>query len=125
MTTSATAVQNLVATAPVKAALTTAFVSFKQIPATDISGTSPNSVYYAYDPSTMTYWAFADFVPSSQASQQVDVGMQDGGSMGLFKMQNGGAWQVTTGSVPPICAARTFFPATVLAGWNYSSPATC
>ena len=55
------AVENLVATSQVKAGLTAAFVAMKQIPAADVLGTRPGSVYYAYDTATETYWAFAAF----------------------------------------------------------------
>jgi hypothetical protein len=54
-TTSATGVVNLPATAQVKADLKGAFIARKQIAVEDVAGTTPGSVYYAYDNSTKTY----------------------------------------------------------------------
>jgi len=41
------------------AGVTAAYVAFRQISVSDVSGTRPNSVYYAYDQATNTYWAMA------------------------------------------------------------------
>jgi hypothetical protein len=114
-------VTSLQMTPEVMASLTSAFLGSKQLAATDVSGTAPNSVYYAFDPSTMTYWAMVTFQPSSQASPQVQNRFQDGGSMGLFSMPTGGSWSVRSGSVPTSCAQVAFFPAAVLAAWNMST----
>ena len=37
------------------AGVTAAYVAFRQISVSDVSGTRPNSVYYAYDQATNTY----------------------------------------------------------------------
>jgi len=121
-TTSATAVQNLQVSPAVRATLTSTFVNYKAIPASDVSGTVPNSVYLAYDPTTKTTWALAQFSPSSTASQQTLVGFQDGGALGLFKMQAGGAWTVQTGGDAYACSESKYFPATVLAAWDIAQP---
>jgi hypothetical protein len=111
-------VTSLQMTPAVMASLTATFVAYKQIAATDVGGTEPNSVYYALDPSTMTYWAMATFEPSSQASPQVQNGFQDGSGQGLFTMPAGGSWSVSRGSVPGSCAEVPFFPAAVLVAWS-------
>jgi hypothetical protein len=117
-TTTSSAVQNLPVTSSVRATLTSVFVSYKQIQASDVSGTVPNSVYYAYDPASKTYWAMASFMPSSTASQQILVGFQDGGNTGLYKMATGGSWAVSQSGVPPYCAEQRYFPQPVLAAWG-------
>ena len=116
------AVENLVATSQVKSELMAAFVAMKQVPAADAVGTTPGSVYYAYDTTTKTYWAFASFELSPSASYQVQVGWQDGGGMGLFSMAAGSPWSVQQGGVPPYCSQVKFYPAAVLAVWNISEP---
>ena len=117
--------QNLVATAADKTALTTAFVAYKQISSDEITGTDPGTVYYAFVPATHTYWALASFLPSSSASQQTLVGLQDGGRTGIFTRQPGGSWTVVaTGSVP-FCPSQTVIPATVRAVWGLTDPTAC
>jgi hypothetical protein len=121
-TTSATALQNLAVTPAVRATLTATFVATKDLPASDVSGTVPNSVYYAYDPATQTSWALAQFTPSSTAPDQALVGFQDGGSVGMFTMKAGGAWTMSGGTEPFVCGEYTFFPAPVLALWGIPKP---
>jgi hypothetical protein len=121
--TSAPGLQNLTVTDAVRTQLTTAFVAYKHLDPSEITGTVQNSVYYAYDPSTQTYWALASFVPSTTAPQQVLVGMQDGGADGYFKMVGGGAWQVSLGEYPSICGEQKFFPPTVISLWSLSTEA--
>jgi hypothetical protein len=92
----------------------------------DVAGAGPTagSVYYAYDPSTDTYWALATFAASSTASMNAQVGFQDGGGTGMFKKAGAtGAWQATRGSFPEICGEVTYFPAAVLTAWSISKPA--
>jgi hypothetical protein len=116
-----TGIQNLVISSAGKSDLTTAFVAFKGISLSDIAGGGPTagSVYYAYDPSTDTYWALADFATSSTASMQVQVNFQDGGSIGMFRRAGAaGAWHVQLGGIPEWCSESTFFPLPVLAAWS-------
>jgi hypothetical protein len=115
-------VQNLTVTPAVRATLTSTFVAYKNIAASDITGTAPDSVYYAYDPTTQTYWALAQFTPNTSAPTQVLVGMQDGGDFGLFSMHAGAAWTVQTGGYPPPCAEAKYFPATVMEVWGLPQP---
>lgn len=87
----------------------------------------PGSVYYAYDPATDTYWALADFAPSSTASLNVQVGFQDGGSYGMYRKAGAGSWQVQQPGFPPICGEAKFFPQAVLMAWSISTslPPAC
>jgi hypothetical protein len=110
-------VQNLVASNSLRTQLITVFATYKQIPMSEMTGIQQGSLYYAYDPSTGTYWAMAIFTVSASAPQAVQVDLQDGGNTGLFKMIGGGAWQMQLGGVPPVCAYGPFFPAAVLAAW--------
>jgi hypothetical protein len=110
-------VQNLVASNSVQTQLINAFAAYKQIPISEMTGIQQGTLYYAYDPSTSTYWAMAIFNVSAAAAQSVQVDLQDGGDMGMFKMTDGGVWQVERGGVPPVCSYGPFFPAAVLAAW--------
>ena len=114
-------VQNLPVSDTVKKQLTAAYVAFHGFKATDVIGTAPNSVYYAFDPSSGTYWAMSGFVPSQEASYQVHVTMQDAGAFGWFSQKSGGNWKAHNGSFPPWCHADQFFPGGVLAVWSISA----
>jgi hypothetical protein len=114
-------VQNLPVSNTVKNQLTSAYVAFHKYKTTDVIGTTPNSVYYAYDPSSGTYWALAGFVPSQEASYQVHVSMQDAGVFGWFSQKSGANWQAHNGNFPPWCHADQFFPSSVLAVWSISA----
>ena len=116
--TSSGGVQNLQATAAVQSALLAAYVVMKNIPAADVAGTQPGTVYYGYDKATNTYWAIARYSPSRRASQAVDISFQDGGDMGFFKRAGAGAWQAWLGGVPVTCAELRFFPKAALAAWS-------
>ena len=117
--------RNLPATVADKSALTAAYVAHTKVPPGDIAGTQAGSVYYAFVPSTRTYWALATFTPSATASQRTLVGMQDGGAMGIFSRPAGGSWtMVATGSFP-FCPSATPLPAEVRAVWGVSDPTGC
>jgi hypothetical protein len=113
-------VQNLVITSAGKGDLTAAYVAFRQISPSDVlgGGPMPGSVYYAYVPATDTYWALAAFEPSSTASQNAQVGFQDGGSIGMFRKVATDAWQVGNPGIPTFCGEVQWFPAAVLAAWS-------
>lgn len=114
-------IQNLPVSNTVKDQLTSAYVAFRNFKATDVIGTAPNSVYYAYDPSSGTYWAMSGFVPSQEASYQVHVSMQDAGAFGWFSQKSGGNWKAHDGSFPPWCHADQFFPSGILVVWSISA----
>ena len=101
--------------------LTAAYVALRQISVSDVSGTQPNSVYYAYDQATNTYWAIANFVPAQTAPLNVSVDFQDGGSIGLFTKIGSGPWKVQEGGEPAVCTESLFFPKSVLAAWAIST----
>lgn len=125
--TAPTGIQDLLVTSTVRGQLTTAYAKLRQIPASDVSGTQPNSVYYAYDQATNTYWAKATFVPAKTDPPNVLVGFQDTASTGLFTKVGSSPWHVRQGN--DICAVLQFFPKTVLAAWGLptkpSPPQTC
>lgn len=114
-----TGVQNLVISGAERSELTAAYVAWRRISLADIGGAGPvpGSVYYAYDPATDTYWALADFEPSSTASLDVQVGFQDGGGIAMYQKAGPGSWQVGNAGVPPFCGEVKFFPAAVLKAW--------
>jgi hypothetical protein len=116
------AVQNLIVSAAMRSELLAAYAAFRNIPASDVQGV-PGSVYYAYQPTTGTYWALAKYEPASGDSQTVQVGFQDGGSDGFFKRSGSGAWQVSLGGEPEICTQPRFFPQPVLTAWSLSASA--
>jgi hypothetical protein len=119
-TSSSGGVQNLPATAAVKSELLAAFVAAKNIPASDVAGSVPDSIYYAYDPATQTYWAKAIYEPASTDPLSVTVNFQDAGSHGFFKKSGSGPWQVELEIGP--CANISFFPQAVLVAWDIPAP---
>ena len=111
-------VRNLSVGRAVRNELTAAYADFRGISLSDVAGTRPGSVYYAYDPATDTYWAEANFSPSRTASFKVLVGFQDGASIGLFTRAARSGWQVQLGGEPVVCTEVVFFPPTVLMAWS-------
>jgi hypothetical protein len=120
-------VQNLAVNAAVRSELVTAFAAAKSISLSDVAGSRPGSVFYGFDPATETYWAMANYEPSSTDPLAVTVSFQDGASIGFFKKVGSGPWQATIGGAPAICAELRFFPQKVLEAWSLptSSPAPC
>jgi hypothetical protein len=104
------AVRNLTVTGATRSTLTAAFAAFKGIPLSDIAGTRPNSVYYAFDPAADTYWALAEFAATTSAPLNVTVNFQDGGDIGLFTKVGAGTWQVRIDGIPAECNELKFFP---------------
>ena len=90
-TSSSTTVQNLVATAAVKSALLAAGAKSHNLSASDYTGLVKGKTYYAYDPSTKTYWAGAALV-AKPGDMQAEVGDQDDGAYLVFKQPTGGVW---------------------------------
>jgi hypothetical protein len=111
-------VRDLAVSRDVRNELTAAYADYRGISPSDVAGTRPGSVYYAYDPATHTYWAQADFAPSSTASVKVLVGFQDGASIGFFTRIGNGSWQVQSGGAPVVCTEVRFFPQAVLIAWS-------
>jgi hypothetical protein len=118
--------ENRTVSATDKQALTAAFVAFTHLPAQDIAGTEPGSVYDAYLPSTGTYWALARFSPTPTASQQTLVSLQDGGNMGIFSRRASDmTWTMLTAGGVPFCPTKTPIPPTVRSLWGLSDPLGC
>ena len=117
--------RDLPATEADKAALVAAFVAFTHDPASDIEGTEPGSVYYAYLPSTRAYWALARFLPSATASQNSLVSLQDGGNIGIFSRQAGGGWTMLSIGGEPFCPTKSVIPSSVQGLWGLTEPGTC
>jgi hypothetical protein len=96
---------NLVASATVQQDLLAAFIAFRSnaantpgfapIAPSAVAGISPGALYYAYDPSTDSYWAVATFAATAAASQSMAyVGFQDGGDEAVFTKSASGSWLV-------------------------------
>lgn len=100
-----------------------AYVNARGISLSDVAGTIPGSVYYAYDPATDTYWAEATFQGSRTASLKVLVGFQDGGSIGFFARAARSGWQADVGGEPVVCFEVPFFPPAVLTAWSLPTDA--
>jgi hypothetical protein len=118
--------QNLTVTNQLRASLVAAFAAAHMLVASDYTGLAPGRTYYAYDPSTMTYWAGASVQPSS-SSVPAQVSAQDDGSYAIFSMPSGDAWNVAdvgaTGEQGSSCPANTI-PASIVALWNWT-PGSC
>ena len=121
--TTAGAAQNLPATAAIKSQITAVYVAHNTLPAAQVAGTAPGSVYYGFLPSTNTYWAIAGFVPTSNSSTQTQVAMQDDGCCGIFSMAAGGSWTFVAGYLGSPCTGQ--IPAALMALWNLTSPGDC
>jgi uncharacterized lipoprotein NlpE involved in copper resistance len=124
-TTSSPTAKNLAVTAAVRAQLLQAGAAFNSLPASDYTGLQPGTTYYAYDPTTNTYWAGAALAPSP-SSTQAQVSSQDDGSYLLFTQSANGAWVAhdvglagVGGSQCPLAV-----PPAILALWNWA-PGTC
>jgi hypothetical protein len=78
----------------VRAEIVAAFVSARGFQPSWISGTKPGSVYYAYDPDTDTYLAWATFKASAQMPSAAALSMQDAGSFAALKKADGGQWKL-------------------------------
>jgi hypothetical protein len=115
-TTTSAAPLNEMATAAVKAALTGVYVSHSGLPADQVQGTVPGSVYYSFYPPTNTYWAYAEFEPVPNADMNTQVAMQDDGCCGIFAMTPGSSWVFVKGGYGPLC--NTPVPQAVLELWG-------
>jgi hypothetical protein len=111
-------IRNLVITSAVRTELTAAYASYRRISPSDVAGTRPGDVYYAYDPTTDIYWALANFAPSPTAAPRVLVGFQDGASWGFFTKAGSGPWKAQMGGEPVVCLEVRFFPRAVLTAWS-------
>jgi len=121
--------QNLPVTDAVRAELVAARAAALGIAPSSFTGLTPGDTYYAYDPSTGTYWAAAQAqpqVPATQPAQGSDiykaqVSSQDDGSYLLFTKPTGGSWTATNdgtaGPSPAPCPVAV--PAAVAQVWGW------
>jgi hypothetical protein len=116
--------QNESATAQVKSSITAAYVVHNGLPAAQVAGPAPGTVYYAYVPQTKTYWAIASFVPTPNADMQTQVAMQDDGCCGIFTQASGAASWTFAGSYLGAPCPGTV-PLQVLTVWNLPPGADC
>jgi hypothetical protein len=118
--------QNLVVTDALRAQLVQAVEATEGLPAGSYTGLAPGETYYAYDPSTDTYYAGAAVVPSS-TSYQAQVSAQDDGGYHLFtRVGATGTWDdqdVGLADSPGATCPLTVPPA-VLAVWGWPA-GTC
>jgi hypothetical protein len=124
-TSSPAVAQNLVAGSAVRAALVAAGAQTHGLTSSDYTGLVPGETYYAWDPTTSTYWAGAGLVPSS-SSMPAQVSVQDDGSYLLFSRPSGGGWLATNVGLAGIAgsACPKKVPSTVLKAWHWK-PKTC
>jgi hypothetical protein len=118
-------IRNLLVTPAVRSQLLTPYLTMMDFKAADIAGTVPDSIYYAYDPATRTYWALAIYKASRNAPMNVLVNLQDGGNAGMYTKTAAGPWHVTRGGVPWECVEGQYFPEAVLAVWGLTITAPC
>jgi hypothetical protein len=119
----AAAPQNESATAQVKSSITAAYVAHNGLPAAQVAGPAPGTVYYAYVPQTKTYWAIASFEPTPNADMQTQVAMQDDGCCGIFTSSTGTSFTDTGGFLGEPCPGQ--IPAALFTLWQIQSPGDC
>lgn len=113
-------VQNLVISSALRSELTSIFVADIGIQVSDLPGGGPiqGDTYYAYDPATDTYWAYATFPVNGAAPANVIAAFRAHGQSGLFRKSGAGSWQLDTSSAEgDYCAVLHFFPSAVLVAW--------
>jgi hypothetical protein len=106
-----------------KSQITATYVAARNLPPSQVAGTVPGSVYFAFLPSTDTYWAIANFEPNSTATMQTQVAMQDDGCCGIFTEPAGGSWTFKSGYLGSPCTGQ--IPAELMTLWNLTSPGDC
>jgi len=115
-------IQNLVISSAVRsdlgAAYAAAYATYFKVPVSALGrpAAMPGEAYYAYDPSTDTYWALATIEPTSPPRAKATY--MDGTEEGMFKEVGAGRWQVLIGGMPLICDMLRFFPKPVLRAWH-------
>src|SRR5262249_18466326 len=123
--TTTAAIRNLVVSSAVRAQLLAAGAALHQLPVKDYTGLAKGETYYAYDPSTNTYWAGAGLVASPK-SMKAQVGNQDDGAYLDFEKPPGSSWRAsdagTPGSSNYTCAVTT--PSGVVSAWDWAA-GTC
>lgn len=114
-------VMNLIASPAMKSALLAAGAKMHHLPESDYTGLAKGATYFAYDPSTKTYWAGASLIPKP-GSTQAEVGNQDDGAYLVFKRPLHGAWRAYPAGVTgadSTCMVTP--PAAVTAIWGWAA----
>jgi hypothetical protein len=108
-------VQDETATQAVESQLVAAFAAGSHVKPSQVAGTSPGSVHYAYDATARAYWAEAAFRP---AKGDPPAMMQDAGAFGVFSRTSGSAWKYLGSSLPISCEELAVVPPAVLDLWG-------
>ncbi len=122
-TTPPPATQNLSVTPAVIKSLLKSGATYHQLPTSDYTGLAPGTTYYAFDPTTNTFYAAAALMPSPH-SLNAQIGAQDDGGYNLFtRVASVNNWTVyndglgaAQGSTCPLS-----IPASVLAVWQWKA----
>jgi hypothetical protein len=127
---------NQVLTATVRPQLKAAYIAFMRasspdhdgnLTSEDVEGPVVGRTYYAYIPSTRTYWAVAYFQPTAAVtSQQQQVAFQDEGSSGFFEKHSGQSWEMlrhANGADPWPCPGD--LPANLMRAWGLTVNGSC
>jgi hypothetical protein len=124
VTTSTSAMtRNLVVTASLRQSLLDAAAKYHSLPSTDYVGLDVGRTYYAFDPTTDTYYAAAGLNPSPK-SLPAQVGTQDDGAYNLFtKLAGTAAWTVYNDGLGGVQGTKCpiMIPAAVLSVWNWKA----
>ncbi len=119
------------ASAAVREELLRAFTTFRAdaantpgdapVPPSAVGGISWGTLFYAFDPSSSTYWARAGFYPTVAASQTfAAVAFQDGGADAVFTRPSGSAWVVKS-----VGMCHSGLPVRVAETWGLQIPTVC
>ena len=127
---------NQILTSAVRPQLKAAYIAFMRASTPDhdgnltsgeVDGPVIGRTYYAYVPSTQTYWAVAYFQPTAAVtSQQQQVAFQDDGSSGFFQKRSGQAWVMlrhANGAGPWPCPGD--LPTNLMKAWGLSVNGSC
>ena len=124
VTTSTSAMtRNLVVTPSVRQSLLEAAAKYHSLPSTDYVGLDAGRTYYAFDPTTDTYYAAAGLNPSPK-SLPAQVGTQDDGAYNLFtKLAGAATWTVYNDGLGGVQGTECpiMIPAAVLSVWNWKA----
>ena len=124
VTTSTSAMtRNLVVTPSVRQSLLDAAAKYHSLPSTDYVGLDAGRTFYAFDPTTNTYYAAAGLNPSPK-SLPAQVGTQDDGAYNLFtKLAGAATWTVYNDGLGGVQGTKCpiMIPAAVLAVWNWKA----
>ena len=125
MGAAAPSARNLAVDAAVRSQLVAAGAALHHLKSADYTGLVKGETFYAYVPSTKTFWAGAGLV-ASPSSTRAQVGDQDDGAFLDFERRADGTWHAYPAGIPGstqfTCAVA--IPASVLAVWGWPS-GTC